>query len=261
MVVNPRGHRQGRRAAPHQPDAVAQAWQRALAYYASPAADEAHTDGKVALETIALLDKNKDRPFFIGGGFYRPHCPFIAQKVARHAPLDRIARPRGRQTRARRRRRGLPFPRIGASARWASARLFQASLRVHQLSSMRTSAGCSTPSIDCILTDNTIVIFASDHGYHLGEQGQWMKQTLFERSSARAPVIMAGPGVAAKGSRRIVEFLDIPIPRLRRWLSVPAPGDPPGTLAGAAPEESKRQVRIIRPSRKSNEGPGRHRHT
>jgi uncharacterized sulfatase len=52
----------------------------ALAYYASPAPDEAHTDGKVASETIALLEKNKDRPFFIGAGFYRPHCPFIAPK-------------------------------------------------------------------------------------------------------------------------------------------------------------------------------------
>ena len=52
----------------------------ALAYYASPAPDEAHTDGKVAAETIALLEKNKDRPFFIGAGFYRPHCPFIAPK-------------------------------------------------------------------------------------------------------------------------------------------------------------------------------------
>ena len=41
----------------------------ALAYYASPAPDDAHTDGKVAAETIALLEKNKDRPFFIGAGF------------------------------------------------------------------------------------------------------------------------------------------------------------------------------------------------
>ena len=51
-----------------------------LSYYASPAPDEQHTDGLVASETIALLEKNKDRPFFIAAGFYRPHCPFIAPK-------------------------------------------------------------------------------------------------------------------------------------------------------------------------------------
>ncbi len=63
----------------------------ALAYYASPAPDEAHTDGKVAAETIALLEKNRDRPFFIGAGFYRPHCPFIApKKYFDLYPLDRI---------------------------------------------------------------------------------------------------------------------------------------------------------------------------
>ena len=50
----------------------------------------------------------------------------------------------------------------------------------------------------------------SDHGYLLGERGQWMKQMLFERS-ARAPLMMAGPGVSARGAlvQRIVEFLDL----------------------------------------------------
>jgi uncharacterized sulfatase len=60
------------------------------------------------------------------------------------------------------------------------------------------------------LLDNTIVVFMSDHGYHLGDKGQWMKQTLFERS-ARAPVIIAGYGVPARhrATSRIVEFLDL----------------------------------------------------
>lgn len=66
----------------------------ALAYYASPAPDEEHTDGKVAAETIALLEKHKDRPFFIGAGFYRPHCPFIApRKYFDLYPIDRIPAP------------------------------------------------------------------------------------------------------------------------------------------------------------------------
>ncbi len=66
----------------------------ALAFHASPAPDEQHTDGKVATETIALLEAHTDRPFFIGAGFYRPHCPFIApQKYFDMYPLERIPAP------------------------------------------------------------------------------------------------------------------------------------------------------------------------
>ena len=92
------------------------------------------------------------------------------------------------------------------------------------------------------LTDNTIVIFISDHGYHLGERGQWMKQTLFERS-ARAPLIMSGPGVTARNrsTARVVEFLDIyptlaDLARLSRAAGTARP------LADAAAAEPARRV-------------------
>jgi len=60
------------------------------------------------------------------------------------------------------------------------------------------------------LEKNTIVVFWADHGWSLGEHGQWEKQTLFE-SSAHVPLIFAGPGTGKKGQvcRRPVEHLDI----------------------------------------------------
>jgi uncharacterized sulfatase len=59
------------------------------------------------------------------------------------------------------------------------------------------------------LASNTIVVFWSDHGYLLGQHGQWMKMSLFE-GSARNPLIVAGPGVSrGKVSGRTVELLDV----------------------------------------------------
>jgi uncharacterized sulfatase len=183
-----------------------------LSFHASPAPDEEHTDGKVAAETIALLEKNKDRPFFIGAGFYRPHCPFIApRKYFDLYPLDRIPAPGfspATQT-------GVPpaawFTNpphwdVGETGQRESIRAYYASI-----SFLDANVGRVLDALDRLqLSSNTIVVFVSDHGYHLGERGQWMKQTLFERS-ARAPLIVAGPGVTAKGraSTRIVEFLDL----------------------------------------------------
>jgi uncharacterized sulfatase len=60
------------------------------------------------------------------------------------------------------------------------------------------------------LWNYTLVCFWSDHGYQVGEHGQWMKQTVFE-PSARSPLIIAGAGVKARGRScgRTVEFLDL----------------------------------------------------
>jgi iduronate 2-sulfatase len=59
-------------------------------------------------------------------------------------------------------------------------------------------------------TRNTTFVFWGDNGYHLGEHGQWMKQTVFE-PAARVPLVIAGAGVSARNRRctRPVELLDL----------------------------------------------------
>ena len=44
------------------------------------------------------------------------------------------------------------------------------------------------------LKENTIIVFWSDHGWHLGEKNKWGKHTLWDRTS-RIPFIFAGPGI------------------------------------------------------------------
>ncbi|TWT68605.1 Choline-sulfatase [Crateriforma conspicua] len=70
--------------------------------------------------------------------------------------------------------------------------------------------------------DNTIVVLWSDHGYHLGEKGQWGKHTLWERTS-NVPFVWAGPGVA-EGARTdvTVSLIDI-YPTLVETCNLPAP--------------------------------------
>lgn len=183
----------------------------ALAYYSSPAPDEAHTDGKVATETIALLEQHRDRPFFLAAGFYRPHCPFIApQQYFDLYPLADIPAPSTTP-----RAGDVPPPAWFTSPpHWGlDATQQREILRAYyaSVSFLDANVGRLLDALDRLgLTEKTIIVFVSDHGYHLGDRGQWMKMTLFERS-ARAPVIVAGPGVTAAGaaSDRIVEFLDV----------------------------------------------------
>lgn len=44
------------------------------------------------------------------------------------------------------------------------------------------------------ILDETLVIYSSDHGDNLGDHGMWQKCNLLE-SSARVPLILAGPGI------------------------------------------------------------------
>src|SRR5439155_13741587 len=67
----------------------------ALCWMEAKGTDEEQTDGKVAAETIRLLEAHRDKPFFIAAGFYRPHVPDIATKPYFDLyPLDQITLPK-----------------------------------------------------------------------------------------------------------------------------------------------------------------------
>jgi len=205
----------------------------ALSWLAADGADEEQTDGKITSEAIRLMEKHKDRPFFLGVGFFRPHTPYVApKKYFDLYPLDSMrlpyAPPDDRQdipTAAFAHNCPVPNYNLPRSKLLKAVQAYYACV-----SFIDAQVGRLLTALDRLgLADNTIVVFWSDHGYHLGEHdGIWQKRTLFEES-ARAPLIVYAPGARGNGQscRRIVEFVDI-YPTVTSLAGI----EPPAGLAG-----------------------------
>jgi iduronate 2-sulfatase len=92
------------------------------------------------------------------------------------------------------------------------------------ISFMDAQVGRVVATLDRLgLSDNTIIVFTSDHGYHMGEHGLWQKQSLFEQS-ARVPLLIVAPGVSRAGgvAKAPVGLIDL-YPTLTELCDVPAP--------------------------------------
>ena len=194
--------------------------------------DVEHTDGKVATETIKLLEENKDKPFFIACGFYKPHTPYVApSKYFDLYPMDKIQIPKVSADFLK----DVPKAALDSTHPWPNFGVPEPQAReVKQayyaaISFVDAQIGRVLETVDRLkLWDNTIVVFWSDHGYHLGEHGLWMKRSLFE-NSARVPMVIVAPGVKGRGksSPRTVEFVDL-YPTLADLAGL----TPPKNLAG-----------------------------
>jgi uncharacterized sulfatase len=185
-------------------------------------------DGRIARAAIELLEeaRGKERPFFVAVGFKGPHAPFEApQEVfalyppeAMPLPAAPPAGPADLSPRAQRVLERAPEMDEGQQRRVVSA--YYASV-----SWMDSQLGEVLAALDRLgLAANTLVVFLSDNGFHLGDHGGlWGKATLFERS-LRVPLVIAGPGVRAGGvCSRTVELLDL-FPTLVELAGLPAPG-------------------------------------
>jgi uncharacterized sulfatase len=184
----------------------------AVCFHSSDAKDEEHTDGITAGRISELLSEHRKGPVFLAAGFYRPHVPWIApSKYFDMFPLRNIEL--------------TPFDQSEMSiapdlaywvrpANWnMTAAQMKDALRAYYaaIAFLDAQVGKVIDSLDRLkLADDTTIVFWSDHGYQLGEHGQWMKQTLFEHA-ARVPFMLAGAGVEARGRNcmRTVELIDI----------------------------------------------------
>lgn len=184
--------------------------------------DLAQDDGQATQEAIRQLDRMGDRPFFLAVGYRRPHAPFVApEPYFWPYPLEsmRLPDPGDRSDVT-----DLAFsvhpPNYGEPEEMKKMKMCY----LASVSFLDAQVGRLLRSLeDHGLMGNTIIVFFSDHGFQLGEHGNWHKFTLFEES-ARVPLMIRVPGLTPEGgvSRQIVELVDL-FPTLRDLCGLPEP--------------------------------------
>ncbi len=184
---------------------------------------EAHYTRWAADTAIDFLadEREKDKPFFLWVNFFDPHHPFVAPREY----LDKFDPAR------------LPAP--IARADWKSPKppAFDAAyaqsyaghargFKEHSEAEIRDIVAAYYAMVNFIddevarilavldeqgLRENTLVVFASDHGEMLGDHGVLLKGPLLSEGAVRVPLILRWPGVVPEGERRgeLVQLLDL----------------------------------------------------
>jgi iduronate 2-sulfatase len=184
--------------------------------------DNAFRDGQIAEETIATLRRahTSGKPFFIAPGFQKPHLPFVCPKkyydLYTNEEVLRSPNPE--------RGPGQPLFTIGKEINgigifgdFPKTGLSDKDI-VHGLRSYYACVSFIDAQIGKILDelealdlmDSTLLVVLSDHGWHLGDHGNWGKATCFERAT-HAPLFVRAPGMETAGAQcdAFVEYVDL----------------------------------------------------
>ena len=183
-----------------------------LSWLAADGKDNEQTDGIAASEAIKKLDTfaKTEIPFFLAVGFFRPHTPFVAPKkyfdlyeqekiIIPKISSDYLAtlpEPAVKSIRAKKNQIDLEKELAQEIKEAYYATISFVDAQVGRILDQLEANG---------LDENTVVVFTSDHGYHMGEHGHWQKQTLFENST-RIPLIISAPNSENKGASSVSPF-------------------------------------------------------
>ena len=219
----------------------------AMNYIRTPDATE-QADFDAANRAIAHLEKHRNEPFFLGLGFVRPHVPLVApDKYFDLYPLQRIRTAKNPPNDLD----DIPpiVPKIiGDRAHHMGMNNDQQmeALRGYyaSISFMDDQLGRVLKVLDQLkLRDNTVIVFQSDHGWHLGEHTFWQKRSLMEES-AKVPLIISAPGQKGRGqvSRSLVELVDV-YPTVAELCGLKAPENLHGKSLTALLDDAGRDHR------------------
>jgi iduronate 2-sulfatase len=212
---------------------------RGLAWEAVDMADNQLQDGATADKAVEVLREVKDRPFFLAVGFLKPHLPFVAPKkyydlystseikLASNPYPPKDAPPYA-LTGFGELRAYYGIPKKGPVSEQQARELIHGYYA--SISYMDAQAGRVLDELDRLgLREKTIVVLWGDHGWELGEHGEWCKHENYE-TSTHAPLLVSVPGLktAGKKTNALVEFVDI-YPSLADLCGLAKPAGVEGT--------------------------------
>jgi iduronate 2-sulfatase len=226
-------------------------------YESATVSDDGYPDGLIlnsALEELKKL-KEKQKPFFLGVGFFKPHLPFNAPK--KYWDLyDRNKIPIASDPFVP---EGVHPSSIGPMGEFYNYQLSDekpslerkisddyARKLIHgyyaSISYVDHLVGKLLNELKSLdLDQNTLIVLWGDHGWHLGNDLKWGKHSLFERS-LKSTLIIKPPGNAFKPKKiqSIVETVDL-YPTLLEYCSLITPYPLDGkSLLPLIESESKR---------------------
>ena len=174
--------------------------------------DLAHSDGKTAAKAIELIEKHSGQPFFLAVGFVRPHVPFVAPKkyFEPFLPYDKLSLPLKVEG------DWDDIPKAGINYKTSLNMKMDVRRQKKAVGGYLASVAYMDAQVGKVIdaleksgqADNTIVIFTSDHGYHLGEHDFWAKVSLRDES-AMVPLIIRVPGKKPAMCHSLVELVDL----------------------------------------------------
>jgi len=174
--------------------------------------DLVHSDGKTAKKAVELIHLHKDKPFWLGVGFVRPHVPFVAPRsyYPPFKPYSKMVLPPK-----------IPgdwddIPKAGINYCTSSNMKMDIRRQKKAVGGYYASVAYLDAQVGKVLKaldeaglrEKTIVIFTSDHGFHLGEHDFWAKVSLRDES-AQVPLIISAPGKKPAVCHSFVELLDL----------------------------------------------------
>lgn len=182
--------------------------------------DTLYKDGKIAEKTIRDLRKlkEKDKPFFLAAGFYKPHLPFNAPEEYWALYDGKISLPDNSHPPENAPKESIhSFGELRAYAGVPPEGPVSDEMAENLIHGYYACVSYTDAQIGKILKEledlqldrNTIVILWGDHGWNLREHGLWCKHCNFE-TSLHTPLILKVPGTRqVKASDQVVEYVDI----------------------------------------------------